>query len=190
METICLQVDYESEEEETDEEEKEDQGELEEESTEQDNLQDVRPETAEATGVRGRRDGKKEEESPHQMRVNAVLQASPAIQRYSFDQEHQLWCEVRLTAFPQLMKMRCYSTLERDSTNHCGFRILILSRDVEQQEKGFSITKVLQKANEIREQVWVLVLIPYLVLYHTGFSYLVTVLIGAVEDNLGPTSSS
>lgn len=157
METIYLQVDYESEEEETDEEEKEDQGELEEESTEQDNLQEVRPETAEATGARGRRDGKKEEESPHQMRVNAVLQASPAIQRYSFDQEHQLWCEVRLTAFPQFMKTRCYSTLERDSTKHCGFRILILSRDVEQQEKGFSITKVLQKANETREQVWVLV---------------------------------
>lgn len=96
---MCLQVDYESEEEETDED-KEDQGELEEDNTEQDNLQEVRPETAEAAGVRGRRDGRKEEESPHQMRVNAVLQASPAIQRYSFDQEHQLWCEVRLTAFP------------------------------------------------------------------------------------------
>lgn len=146
---MCLQVDYESEEEKTDEEDKEDQGELEEESTEQDNLQEVQPETAEATGVRGR-DGRKEE-SPHQMRVNAVLQASPAIQRYSFDQEHQLWCEVRFTAFPQLMKTRCYLTLERDSTNHCGFRILILSRDVEQQEKGFSFTIVLQQANEARE---------------------------------------
>ncbi|XP_011616408.1 DNA-directed RNA polymerase I subunit RPA1 [Takifugu rubripes] len=89
------EVDYESEEE-TDEEDKEDQGELEEESTEQNDLQEVRPETAEATGVRGRRDGRKEEESSHQMRVNAVLQVSPAIQRYSFDQEHQLWCELDL----------------------------------------------------------------------------------------------
>lgn len=127
---MCLQVDYESEEEATDEEDKEDQGELEMESTGQDNLQEVWPETAEATGVRGRRDGRKEEESPYQMRVNAVLQTSPAIQRYSFDQEHQLWCEVRLTAFPQLMKTRCCSIPERDSPNHCGFRILNSSRRV------------------------------------------------------------
>lgn len=96
---MCLQVDYESDEEETDEEDKEDQRELEEE-TEQDNPQEARPETAEAAGVRGR-DGRKEEKSPYQMRVDAVLQASPAIQRYSFDQEHQLWCQVRTTAVPQ-----------------------------------------------------------------------------------------
>lgn len=127
---MCLQVDYESEEEAAGEEDKEDQGELEEESTGQDNLQEVWPATAEATGVRGRRDGRNEEESPHQMRVNAVLQASPAIQRYSFDQEHQLWCEVRLTAFPQFMKTRCYSTPGRDSPNHCGFRILNSNRRV------------------------------------------------------------
>lgn len=103
---MSLQVDYESEEQETDED-KEDQGELEEENTEQDHLQEVRSETAEAAGVRGRRDGRKEEESSHQMRINAVLQASPAIQRYSFDEEHQLWCEVRLLSL-------CYSTPERD----------------------------------------------------------------------------
>lgn len=111
---MCLQVDYESEDGETDEEDKEDQEELEEKSTEQDNLQEVGPETAEATCVRGKRDGRKEEESPHQMRINAVLQASPSIQRYSFDQEHQLWCEVRLTTFPQLIKTRCYLMPERD----------------------------------------------------------------------------
>lgn len=31
------------------------------------------------------------------MRVNAVLQSNPAIQRYCFDQQQELWCEVSIT---------------------------------------------------------------------------------------------
>lgn len=30
-----------------------------------------------------------------QMRVNSVLQLSSAIERYDYDVEHELWCEVR-----------------------------------------------------------------------------------------------
>lgn len=31
-----------------------------------------------------------------QMRVNAVLQSHPAIERYCYDHQHELWCEVDL----------------------------------------------------------------------------------------------
>lgn len=46
---------------------------------------------------------------------------------------------------------------------------------MEQLPKGFSFTKMLQQANETREQVWVLVLIPYLALCHIGFFPLVSI---------------
>lgn len=127
---MCLQVDYESEEEETEEEDKEDQGELEEENVE-DNLQESQPEMSAAhvvRSVRGRREERKDEDNLNQMRVNAVLQSSPAIQRYSFDEEQQLWCEVCLNTFTKLsslkshnwllfMKTQCYSLPERESIN-------------------------------------------------------------------------
>uniref|UniRef100_A0A8C5GLR2 DNA-directed RNA polymerase subunit n=1 Tax=Gouania willdenowi TaxID=441366 RepID=A0A8C5GLR2_GOUWI len=41
-----------------------------------------------------KQDGQAVGGSSVQMRVNAVLGLNPAIERYSFDQEHELWCEV------------------------------------------------------------------------------------------------
>lgn len=115
---MCLQVDYESEEEETEEEEdKEDQGELEENA--EDTLQESQPEMSAAhvvRSVRGRREERKDEDNLNQMRVNAVLQSSPAIQRYSFDEEQQLWCEV-CHNWLLFMKTQCYSIPERESIN-------------------------------------------------------------------------
>uniref|UniRef100_A0A8C5GMF0 DNA-directed RNA polymerase subunit n=1 Tax=Gouania willdenowi TaxID=441366 RepID=A0A8C5GMF0_GOUWI len=43
-----------------------------------------------------KQDGQAVGGSSVQMRVNAVLGLNPAIERYSFDQEHELWCEVSL----------------------------------------------------------------------------------------------
>lgn len=102
---MCLQVDYESEEEETEEEDKEDQEELEEENAVEDKLQASQPDISAAhvvRSVRGRRKERKDEDNLNQMRVNAVLQSSPAIQRYSFDEEQQLWCEVCLNTLTKL----------------------------------------------------------------------------------------
>lgn len=90
-----LQVDYESEEEE-EEEGKEDQCELEEEGAKEESLQESQPEATPIPPLRRREKRKegKHEGNTTQMRVNAVLQSNPAIQRYCFDQQQELWCEV------------------------------------------------------------------------------------------------
>lgn len=96
-----LQVDYESEEEEN----KEDEGEPEEENAEEESLQQPQ---AEKTRAREQSEGGKPEGDPTQMRVNAVLQSNPAIQRYCFDQEQELWCEVGIAtklSFPKHVKV-------------------------------------------------------------------------------------
>lgn len=93
----CLQVDYESEEE---EEVKEDEGKPEEENAEEESLQKPRAEKRHIPRLKGAREqseGRKPEGDLTQMRVNAVLHSNPAIQRYCFDQEQELWCEVVIT---------------------------------------------------------------------------------------------
>ncbi|KAF1384376.1 hypothetical protein PFLUV_G00117690 [Perca fluviatilis] len=98
------EVDYESEDEDggEDGEDKDDQGEEEEENVEE-NVEKTTPEESqpEPAGVRAgrkktraRRGG--EEESLNQMRVNSVLESNSAIERYCYDLEHELWCEVDL----------------------------------------------------------------------------------------------
>ncbi|XP_032383650.1 DNA-directed RNA polymerase I subunit RPA1 [Etheostoma spectabile] len=98
------EVDYESEDEDRgdDGEDKDDQGEEEEENAEE-TAETTTPEESqpESVGVRAERKTKRarrggEEESLNQMRVNSVLESNPAIERYCYDQEHELWCEVDL----------------------------------------------------------------------------------------------
>ncbi|XP_039975895.1 DNA-directed RNA polymerase I subunit RPA1 [Xiphias gladius] len=97
------EVDYESEEEEggDDAEDKEDQGEEEEEESEENTTQEESP--PESAGVRlerkktgAKRRGAKGDDTISQMRVNSVLESNPAIQRYRYDHQHELWCEVDL----------------------------------------------------------------------------------------------
>lgn len=97
------EVDYESEEEDggDDGEDKEDQGEEEEEASEkaEDTLEETQPESAGLEMQKKKKRAKRvegEEEPLNQMRVNAVLQSNSAIERYCYDVEHELWCEVDL----------------------------------------------------------------------------------------------
>ncbi|XP_062281970.1 DNA-directed RNA polymerase I subunit RPA1 [Scomber scombrus] len=107
------EVDYESEEEGDDGgEDKEDAGEEEEETqdvesrnAESSNLEESQPELAGLTTEKKRKRVKKTgggggegegEGSLSQMRVNAVLDSNPAIERYCYDNQHELWCEVDL----------------------------------------------------------------------------------------------
>uniref|UniRef100_A0A3Q2W006 DNA-directed RNA polymerase subunit n=1 Tax=Haplochromis burtoni TaxID=8153 RepID=A0A3Q2W006_HAPBU len=94
---IFLQVDYESEEEDNgdDPEDKEDQGV--EEAEEETNA----VEEPQANGRRTEKKKKREKrvegaESQSEMRVNSVLESNAAIERYSYDHKHELWCEVDL----------------------------------------------------------------------------------------------
>uniref|UniRef100_A0A1A8FWF2 DNA-directed RNA polymerase I subunit RPA1 n=2 Tax=Nothobranchius korthausae TaxID=1143690 RepID=A0A1A8FWF2_9TELE len=94
------EVDYESEDEGDDAEE--DQADLgqeaeSQESPESNAVEESQHESAEArVEKRKSRATKQAEESPSQMRVNSVLQLHSAIERYSFDQQEELWCEVQL----------------------------------------------------------------------------------------------
>lgn len=91
-------MDYESEEEGVDDaEEKEHSGE--EELEENSETKTVEESEAESSGLRMQKEKKlkkkeAEEESFIQMRVNSVLEINSAIERYSFDQQEELWCEV------------------------------------------------------------------------------------------------
>ena len=106
---FTLQVDYESEEEDggDDGEDKEDQGEEEEEASEkaEDTLEETQPESAglgkQKKNKRAKRVG--EEETLNQMRVNTVLQSNSAIERYCYDVEHELWCEVSFSVLHKHM---------------------------------------------------------------------------------------
>lgn len=97
------EVDYESEEEDErgSAEDKEDQGEEEEEESAEDQALDKAQ--AESAGVRVERKAKREkgggkgkEDTLKQIRVNSVLDSNQAIERYSYDHKHELWCEVDL----------------------------------------------------------------------------------------------
>lgn len=97
------EVDYESEEgdDQADEaEDKEDQGEAEDENEdpEENSFEEsVLPSRAEENSAKMKKRSKdKREEQENQMRVNCVLQSNSAIERYSYDVEHELWCEVDL----------------------------------------------------------------------------------------------
>lgn len=99
------EVDYESEEEEgggDDGEDKEDLGEEEEEAQENVENGSLEESQSESAGVRAERRKKRArrtgggEESLNQMRVNSVLESNPAIERYCYDYQHELWCEVEL----------------------------------------------------------------------------------------------
>ncbi|XP_058505753.1 DNA-directed RNA polymerase I subunit RPA1 [Solea solea] len=93
------EVDYESEEEDDGEEEDaEDKTKpMEDECEEETRDRSVLPESEEKKKKK-KKETKKGggEESMIQMRVNTVLQTHPAIERYCYDHEHELWCEVDL----------------------------------------------------------------------------------------------
>lgn len=97
---LC-KVDYESEEEDggDDGEDKEDQDEEEaEENVENNTLEESQPDSA-GVGMEKRRKQPKrrgEGEALNQMRVNSVLESNSAIERYCYDVQHELWCEVSL----------------------------------------------------------------------------------------------
>uniref|UniRef100_A0A4W6FYY2 DNA-directed RNA polymerase subunit n=1 Tax=Lates calcarifer TaxID=8187 RepID=A0A4W6FYY2_LATCA len=95
------EVDYESEEEDgvDDAEDKEDQGEEEEEeNVEKSSQEESPPESAagrlESKRKRVKRGGGEGDESLTQMRINSVLESNPAIERYCYDHQRELWCEV------------------------------------------------------------------------------------------------
>ncbi|KAM7000703.1 DNA-directed RNA polymerase I subunit RPA1 isoform 2-T2 [Tautogolabrus adspersus] len=100
------EVDYESEEEGGGDEgeDKEDQEEDEQENEEEDEENPTEESQPQSEGgrvtrkktKRSRRGEGEAEESVNQMRVNTVLQSSPAIERYCYDFQHELWCEVDL----------------------------------------------------------------------------------------------
>ncbi|XP_054453311.1 DNA-directed RNA polymerase I subunit RPA1 [Anoplopoma fimbria] len=98
------EVDYESEEEDRadDAEDKEDQGEDEgvvEEEEEENTLEVSQTESGRVRAEkrkRPRRDEAEGEEGLDQMRMNTVLESNSAIERYRYDQQHELWCEVDL----------------------------------------------------------------------------------------------
>uniref|UniRef100_A0A665T8W7 DNA-directed RNA polymerase subunit n=1 Tax=Echeneis naucrates TaxID=173247 RepID=A0A665T8W7_ECHNA len=99
---FLLQVDYESEEEDggDDAEDKEDQGEEEEEKNkEQSTQEESQPESftlrLEKSKKRAKR-GEAGQKALSQMRVNSVLESNSAIERYCYDHQHELWCEVEL----------------------------------------------------------------------------------------------
>uniref|UniRef100_A0A669B007 DNA-directed RNA polymerase subunit n=1 Tax=Oreochromis niloticus TaxID=8128 RepID=A0A669B007_ORENI len=91
------EVDYESEEEDDgdDPEDKEDQGVEEAEETAE--TKAVEEPQANGRRTEKRKKGEKRVEGAEsQMRVNSVLESNPAIERYSYDHKHELWCEVDL----------------------------------------------------------------------------------------------
>nr|XP_019937154.1 PREDICTED: DNA-directed RNA polymerase I subunit RPA1 [Paralichthys olivaceus] len=100
------EVDYESEEEEEggeDAEDKDDQeeeaGESEEKNTQvesQPEFEGVRLEKKKNKKKQAKKGGgeEREEEAVSQMRVNSVLKSNPAIERYCYDHQHELWCEL------------------------------------------------------------------------------------------------
>ncbi|KAM7417105.1 hypothetical protein PAMA_016965 [Pampus argenteus] len=99
------EVDYDSEEEGVDDdcEDKEDPGEEEEEGHEDVDKNSPQESQTETAGVRAERKkkrasgtGGKGKGSLNQMRVNSVLESNPAIERYCYDDQHELWCEVDL----------------------------------------------------------------------------------------------
>ncbi|XP_068570321.1 DNA-directed RNA polymerase I subunit RPA1 isoform X3 [Cebidichthys violaceus] len=98
------EVDYESEEEDRaeDAEDKEDQGEdegvvvEEEEATQEVPQPESAKVRAEKRIKRAERRGGDGEETLDQMRMNSVLESNPAIERYRYDLQHELWCEVDL----------------------------------------------------------------------------------------------
>uniref|UniRef100_A0A673CJ67 DNA-directed RNA polymerase subunit n=1 Tax=Sphaeramia orbicularis TaxID=375764 RepID=A0A673CJ67_9TELE len=104
-----LQVDYESEEEEEgggrdDDGSDTEEGEAEEEAAKENPVvleEQVQPALG-SKGLKAHRKskealtGEKEDESQCQMRINTVLQSNPAIERYTYDTQNELWCEVHL----------------------------------------------------------------------------------------------
>lgn len=95
---VYFQVDYESEEEEGEEEagedveDKDEQGEGEQENAEKSVEQPESTRVSVQRKMRGKGGG--DEERLNEMRVNTVLQSNPAIERYCYDLEQELWCEV------------------------------------------------------------------------------------------------
>lgn len=87
-------MDYDSEEEDGDDdgEEKEDLGE-EEEPAPINSQEEAQAKSMEVT-VKDKKKRKGRQEGGSQMRVNSVLESNPAIERYCYDDQQELWCEV------------------------------------------------------------------------------------------------
>lgn len=116
--SIHQQVDYDSEEERDEDgddgEEKEDQGEPAEENV--DSSPEVsRPEFRKVKLQRTK--------NLSQLRVNSVLQSNSAIEGYSYDSKHELWCEVSLDTSRKL--------------NQTILRDLFFSQDLKGQSGSF-----------------------------------------------------
>lgn len=88
-------MDYESEEENDAAKDNEEEGE-EEDDVENNTLEEAAPEAAAVKLQKKSQRAKqgKGGESTSQMRVNSVLESNPAIERYSYDEQQELWCEV------------------------------------------------------------------------------------------------
>lgn len=140
-----LQVDYESEEDDdkADEgEDKEDQGEAEDENekNEEDGLEDSQSqsrgeEKSKKKKKKSQKTGEEQDRGENQMRVNCVLQSNPAIQRYSYDTENELWCEVGFSCYQKKSTItsvthlcRSLMTLRgKDSVLHFSYLIALKS---------------------------------------------------------------
>lgn len=89
---FVLQVDYESEDEdESDDNEDKEEGETQENP---ESVEESQPEPAPVIVETKKKEPS--EESLVQTRVNSVLQINSAVEKYSFDHEQELWCEVSI----------------------------------------------------------------------------------------------
>uniref|UniRef100_H3CXM9 DNA-directed RNA polymerase subunit n=1 Tax=Tetraodon nigroviridis TaxID=99883 RepID=H3CXM9_TETNG len=110
-------------------------------------LQQPQAEKTRAPSLRRAREqseGGKPEGDPTQMRVNAVLQSNPAIQRYCFDQEQELWREVGIAtklSFPEHVLFIGGDKIFTCSEN-THLTICLYNRHVLKMSKHFSATSL------------------------------------------------
>lgn len=107
-------MDYESEEEEggeDDAEDRPDQEEAEEQPASQNGDETSQDSLPDRRRVRRRTKTEDGEEEMDQMRVNAVLISSDAIEGYRYDSQRELWCEVSLTSFKASSRVLILLTL-------------------------------------------------------------------------------
>uniref|UniRef100_A0A3P9N1Q4 DNA-directed RNA polymerase subunit n=1 Tax=Poecilia reticulata TaxID=8081 RepID=A0A3P9N1Q4_POERE len=118
------EVDYESEDEGEGGDAEEDEGE--EENSQANSVEETQPESADSGEQQQQQQQQKKKkkketkveqggESSVQMRVNSVLSSNSAIQRYSFDQQEELWCEVRQVALIHFDLTSVLSTLAQNA---------------------------------------------------------------------------
>uniref|UniRef100_A0A4W6FWZ2 DNA-directed RNA polymerase subunit n=1 Tax=Lates calcarifer TaxID=8187 RepID=A0A4W6FWZ2_LATCA len=78
-------------------------GKQEEESSQEESPPESAAGRLESKRKRVKRGGGEGDESLTQMRINSVLESNPAIERYCYDHQRELWCEVSSSVLPKYM---------------------------------------------------------------------------------------